>query len=218
MDHAFWYERWRQNQIGFHNETVNRHLQSYWPAVKVAQNSRVFVPLSGKSKDMLWLLAQGHEVVAVELSPLAVEAFFVENDLSPNISQTEHFTIHQINGLTLYCGDFFQLTGSELAGCTAVWDRASLVALPADMRLAYVRHLKHVLTAGTQSLLVTFDYPQAEMSGPPFCVHQDEVRGLYADWCDIELLCSEDILACEQHFRDRGLTQMLEQVYLITVR
>jgi thiopurine S-methyltransferase len=218
MDHAFWHERWQQNQIGFHNESVNSHLQNFWSAVQIAQNKQVLVPLCGKSKDILWLLAQGHDVVAVELSPLAVQAFFAENNLLPKIAQTEHFTLNQIDGLAVYCGDFFQLTAKQLADCAVVWDRASLVALPIDMRSAYARHLQHLLTPGAQIILVTFDYPQAEMQGPPFCVNDGEVRALYSGWCDIELLHSEDILDREQHFRDRGLSYMQEQVYLITVR
>ena len=218
MDHAFWYERWQQNQIGFHNEAVNSHLQSFWPILQTSQNRKVFVPLSGKTKDILWLREQGFEVVAVELSPLAVRAFFAENNLQPEILQTERFRLHQCDGLRVYCGDFFQLTANELDGCSVVWDRASLVALPVHMREAYVQHMQRLLMAGSQILLVAFDYKQTEMQGPPFSVDQHEVQALYDSWCDVDLLCAEDILDHEPHFRDRGLTSMQEQVYLLTVR
>jgi thiopurine S-methyltransferase len=218
MDHAFWHERWQQNQIGFHNKAVNSHLQSFWPILQTAQNRKVFVPLSGKTKDILWLLELGCEVVAVELSPLAVQALFAENNLQPEVFQTECFTINQIDGLRVYCGDFFQLTINELDVCNVVWDRASLVALPVNMREAYADHMQHLLNPGSQILLVAFNYHQTEMQGPPFSVNQQEVQVLYGSWCDVQLLCTEDILDREPHFRDRGLTSMQEQVYLLTVR
>jgi thiopurine S-methyltransferase len=218
MDHAFWHERWQQNQIGFHNKAVNSHLQSFWPILQTAQNRKVFVPLSGKTKDILWLLEQGCEVVAVELSPLAVQALFAENNLQPEVFQTECFTVNQIDGLRVYCGDFFQLTINELDVCNVVWDRASLVALPVNMREAYADHMQHLLNPGSQILLVAFNYHQTEMQGPPFSVNQQEVQVLYGSWCDVQLLCTEDILDREPHFRDRGLTSMQEQVYLLTVR
>jgi thiopurine S-methyltransferase len=218
MDHAFWHERWQQNQIGFHNKAVNSHLQSFWPILQTAQNRKVFVPLSGKTKDILWLLELGCEVVAVELSPLAVQALFAENNLQPEVFQTECFTVNQIDGLRVYCGDFFQLTINELDVCTVVWDRASLVALPVNMREAYADHMQHLLNPGSQILLVAFNYHQTEMQGPPFSVNQQEVQVLYGSWCDVQLLCTEDILDREPHFRDRGLTSMQEQVYLLTVR
>jgi thiopurine S-methyltransferase len=218
MDHAFWHERWQQNQIGFHNKAVNSHLQSFWPILQTAQNRKVFVPLSGKTKDILWLLELGCEVVAVELSPLAVQALFAENNLQPEVFQTECFTVNQIDGLRVYCGDFFQLTINELDVCNVVWDRASLVALPVNMREAYADHMQHLLNPGSQILLVAFNYHQTEMQGPPFSVNQQEVQVLYGSWCDVQLLCTEDILDREPHFRDRGLTSMQEQVYLLTVR
>jgi thiopurine S-methyltransferase len=78
--------------------------------------------------------------------------------------------------------------------------------------------MQHLLNPGSQILLVAFNYHQTEMQGPPFSVNQQEVQVLYGSWCDVQLLCTEDILDREPHFRDRGLTSMQEQVYLLTVR
>lgn len=218
MRQDFWLERWQQNQIGFHAEEINLHLQQYWPALNIAAASRVFVPLCGKSNDMLWLLAQGFEVIGVELSPLAVEAFFAENGLQASNRRQGPFSVSEAEGLSIYCGDFFDLKASDLAGVTAIYDRASLVALPPDMRVAYSRHMQQLLTAGSKTLLVAFDYPQQEMQGPPFSVQTPEVQTLYGSWCNIELLCSEDILDREPRFRERGVSRMQEQVYVLTVR
>ncbi len=87
MQHEFWHERWQQNQIGFHQQEVNPFLQGYWPSLKADPSDQVFVPLCGKSHDLLWLRAMGHHVVGVELSPLAVDSFFSENSLRANVSK-----------------------------------------------------------------------------------------------------------------------------------
>ncbi len=218
MQHEFWHERWQQNQIGFHLQEANPNLRKYWPELNLKPGSRVLVPLCGKSLDMLWLQAQGFEVLGVELSPLAVEAFFAENQLSARQSRQGQFVAYECHGLTVLYGDFLALTARDLHGVDAVFDRAALVALPAAMRAAYVVKLQQLLAAGTQSLLVAFDYAQQAMSGPPFSVPFAEIQSLYGPYCDITLLSSQDILDSEPHFRDKGLSRMLEQVYRLTSR
>jgi thiopurine S-methyltransferase len=217
MNQEFWHERWQQNQIGFHCEDINPHLQKIWPALNIASGSRVLVPLCGKSNDMLWLLAQGVEVIGVELSPLAVQAFFTEHELSVTTRRQGEFEVSEADGLRIYCGDFFDLAANDLSGVSAVYDRASLVALPPDMREAYAGHMQHLLKPGTVTLLVAFDYPQYEMQGPPFSVQKSEVLALYSRWCDVELLCTEDMLGREPRFREKGVSRMQEQVYKLTV-
>ena len=149
MQQEFWYERWQLNQIGFHSQQVNGHLQHNWAALGIAPGSRVFVPLCGKSKDMLWLFAQGVDVIGVELSPLAVQAFFAENGLSATTRQQGKFSVSETDGICIYCGDFFDLSANELSGVNAVYDRASLVALPPEMRASYAAHIKRLLDPGT---------------------------------------------------------------------
>ncbi len=215
MHQAFWLERWQQSQIGFHCEEINPHLQRFWPILNVAPGSPVFVPLCGKSNDMLWLLAQGYEVIGVELSPLAVDAFFYENGLVAVTRRSGKFNISEAEGLRIYCGDFFDLNADDLGGVCSVYDRASLVALPPDMRKDYGAHMRDLLKAGTKTLLVAFDYPQQEMPGPPFSVQMPEVQALYGSWCGVELLCTEDILDSEPRFLERGVTSMKEQIYAL---
>ena len=216
MQKEFWQERWQQNQIGFHSEEINHHLLKVWPALNIAPGSRVFVPFCGKSKDMLWLQAQGFEVIGVELSQLAVQAFFAENELPAATGRQGRFTVTEAENLRIYCGDFFDLTVDDLTGVAAVYDRASLVALPAGMRAAYAAHMQQLLGPGTKTLLMTFDYSQHEMQGPPFSVQTAEVLALYSSWCDVDLLYTRDILDREPHFRDKGVSWMQEQVYVLT--
>lgn len=217
MQHDFWHLRWQQNQIGFHNPEVNLHLKTFWPLLKAAPGQRVLVPLCGKSQDLLWLLAQGHSVVGIELSPLAVEAFFNDNGLIPTIRRHKDFRIYEVNDLQIFCGDFFSLHSHDLGKINAVYDRASLVALPPEMRIDYASKMSSLLESGTVTLLVSFDYLQHEMSGPPFSVNRTEIELLYRNWCEIECLYGEDALSREAHFRQRGLSQLMENVYKLSV-
>ena len=216
MQQEFWHERWQQNQIGFHSDEVNAYLAQFWPVLGLAAGSRVFVPLCGKSRDMLWLRDQGYEVIGVELSPLAVQAFFAENGLSAVTRRHGKFTLSEAGGIRIYGGDFFELTAELLTDTVAVYDRAALVALPAEMRTAYVAHMQNLLAPGSKTLLVAFDYPQPEMQGPPFSVAGDEVQALYQTWCKVELLHTQDILASEPRFRARGVSRMQELVYVLS--
>lgn len=218
MNRDFWQARWDEGQIGFHQDEINPYLQRYWPTVNASQGATVFVPLCGKSRDMLWLRDQGHAVIGVEIVPRAVEAFFAENNLA--VSQSPHgaYTLWESEGIRIYQGDFFGLGADELAGVGAVYDRASLIALPPALRERYVAHLRAVLPQRISVLLVTLDYPQEEMDGPPFAVTEQEVAALYQDYFQVEQVCSEDVLAANPRFQERGLSRLAEKVYVLRAR
>lgn len=217
MNKDFWLERWERNEIGFHQDEINPYLQRYWQELFPARDTRVFVPLCGKSRDMLWLRKQGCAVLGVELSAIAVQAFFEENGYAPDHTVSGKFEQCEADGIRILCGDFFDLRREHLAQVGAVYDRASLVALPPEMRERYASHLVEILPSGTQILLVTFDYPQAEMQGPPFAVSVDEVEALYGSRASIRLLAQHDALPDNPRFRQRGLSRMRENIFLLTL-
>lgn len=213
MDSDFWHERWRQNQIGFHQQEINAHLQAFWPDLKLPAGSRVFVPLCGKSRDLLWLRAQEQEVLGVEVSPIAVRDFFDENQLQPEILLKEQYERWEEDKLVILCCDFFELDAEDLKDISAVYDRASLVALPLEMRARYARHLAQILPPTAQLLLVSMEYEQEEMQGPPFSVHEDEIQELFGSNFQISRLYSHDMLKENPALQKKGLTQMIEKVY-----
>jgi thiopurine S-methyltransferase len=215
MEADFWHQRWKNNEIGFHQKEINSHLQSFWPEIHVKPNGSVFVPLCGKSRDMLWLRGQGYHVIGVEISPLAVESFFAENDLQPEIRKFGSFEYWECDGLSILRGDFFDLQPADLAGVDAVFDRASLIALPPEMRRRYALHLHALLPESVEILLVTLQYPQDQMQGPPFAVESQEVDDLYAKYYRIDCLFSLDVLAENHKFRERGISHMDEKVFLL---
>jgi thiopurine S-methyltransferase len=218
MDQNFWHSRWQANEIGFHQAEVNPQLQRYWREIQALAGGRVFVPLCGKSHDMLWLAAQGHRVLGVEISPIAVRDFFKENDLAAVTRPGADFQEHHSDEITLLQGDFFALSPGQLKEVAAVYDRASLIALPPSLRRRYVEQMASILPSGMPILLLTLDYPQAEMDGPPFSVPDAEVRSLFAGGFHIESLGAQDVLARYPQFQARGLSRLQELAYRLVRR
>ncbi|NYT75463.1 thiopurine S-methyltransferase [Alcaligenaceae bacterium] len=216
MDAEFWLERWREGQTGFHLQRVTPLLQKYWPTLAIPAGSRVLVPLCGKSLDMAWLAGQGFQVLGVELSQLAVDAFFEENKLHPEVSTSPFGKHYTAGAIEIICGDIFGLDAQTLANCVGVYDRAALVALPADMRPRYVTHIYSQLADSYQGLLLTLEYEQSQMDGPPFSVAEDEVQALFSKHSDVRLTDRRSILEKEPKFKARGLTSLDTAVYQLS--
>ncbi len=210
-----WLQRWHDNNIGWHHEEYNPHLLGFWPQVEAPPGARVLVPLCGKSRDMVWLAEHGHSIVGVELSPLAVEAFFKEQGRVPAREQVGCFERWRAAPYELLCGDIFDLDRDVLGEVAAGYDRASLVALNPDQRRSYASLLARLLPPGARTLLVAMEYPQGEMPGPPYSVEQREVESLFSAGFSIRLLHSLDLLKETRRYADRGLEYMLEKVYLL---
>ena len=218
MDTLYWQERWEQNKIEFHQDAVSPNLQRFLPELKLAPGVRVFLPLCGKSKDLAWLSAQGYRALGVEVSRLAVAAFFSEQGLPAQREPRGAFEVWRCGATEILCGDYFALTADDLFGVAALYDRAALIALPAEQRRHYADHMQAVVPAAVRILLVTLEYPQAEWPGPPFSVTSAEVEALYGERYTIRELHSEDALARKESFRERGLTKLIERVQLLSPR
>lgn len=215
MDPDFWHRRWEQNQIAFHQAEPNALLRRFWPQIRPLSGAPVFVPLCGKSPDLVWLAEHGHRVLGIELSPVAVADFFSENGLNPERSHDGRFERWMVDRYLLLCGDFFALRRKDLVDVGAVYDRAALIAFPQSTRRRYVDHLLATLSEGVSICLVTVEYDQEQMDGPPFSVLETEVRELFAEHGDIGLLQAQDALARSKRFRDKGLSWMTEKIYLL---
>lgn len=180
----FWLERWNIGQIGFHQGGVNSRLQSYWPTLGVEADTNVFVPLCGKSLDMHFLAECGHKVVGVEFSEIAVRAFFDEAGIAYKRTEEGGLPCFEGGAFRLFCGDYFALGAEDLGSIAAVFDRASLIALPPETRTRYAAHMQSLATTAGDMLALTIEYDQEAVTGPPFSVPADELRALYAEgWC-----------------------------------
>ncbi len=215
MQAEFWLQRWRENRTGFHRDAPMPLLVQHWHALRLPEESRVLVPLCGKTLDMQWLAEQGHHVLGVELSPLAVKQFFDDHHLSPETHESAMGMHHVAGNIEIIQGDVFGLDDATLAGCDAVYDRAAIIALPPAMRERYAHDIYARLAPGCRALMITLEYPQHEMDGPPFSVDADNVNALLGDTWRVDLLERRDILASQPQFRSDGVTSLHTGVYAL---
>jgi thiopurine S-methyltransferase len=204
-----WLTRWENGHIGWHQENGSKALRKFWP--RLAPGSRVLVPLCGKSTDLLWLAEQGYAVTGVELSEIAVRAFFDEADIAFEFKKNGELIWfrgleHQI---TVVCGDYFQFSDQPY---DALYDRAALVALAPPIRPAYIQHTKNLLKPGAAQLLLTLEYDQSRVDGPPFSVLPDEVKSY---WPKLRRAGDRnDSKNMPAKFRDGGLSEIVEAVWV----
>lgn len=181
--HGDWQQRWDAGNINFHRRAVHPALLRHW----TPRTGTVLVPLCGKTLDLRWLAERGHRVIGVELVERAVLAFFEEQHLAfdRHDGPLPSFVARDLP-ITIHQGDYFSL--SKLR-CDALWDRAALVALPLELRRAYAKHTDSLLAPDAFRLVVTLEYDQALVQGPPFSVPANEVRGY---WPRLEMLERSD--------------------------
>lgn len=197
MNPEFWQNRWQENRIGFNQSEVNLLLKQYFTGLNLSAGSRVFVPLCGKSIDMVWLASQGHDVVGVELVKSAVQDFFAEQNIESSLHQpVENSEIKCYQGqllgqrIELWVADIFTLTAEDIGNVDAIYDKAALIALPADMRCNYSEQVR-LLSDNAPQLVMTLNYDQSKKDGPPFSVSSDQVQQYYGSHYQITELVSE---------------------------
>ncbi len=177
---ADWLKFWENNETNWHGDKITQELVEYFELFELEPRDKVFVPLCGKSLDMIYIMNQGFSVVGVEISEIGVRQFFSENNLTYKITKVDDFDLYSSENLEIYCGDFFSLTSKHLNNVKAVLDSKSLIALDPDLRQKYAKHLNDIISLGVRILLVTLNYPQHQMSGPPFSVDESEVESLFS--------------------------------------
>lgn len=187
MEHEFWHERWETGQTAFHEGRTNHLLERHFDRLELSSGDTVFVPLCGRAHDIHWLMAQGLEVVGAELSELAIKQLFVDVGATPTITNVGPLKVYETAQLKVFVGDIFDVTPELLGTVKAVYDRAALVALPEEIRGKYAAHLVS-LTKAARQLVITFDYDQSVIPGPPFSVPEATVTALYGGAYTITLL------------------------------
>lgn len=210
MDPEFWHSRWQAGQIGFHEGRVNRMLDAHIGALDLSPGARLFLPLCGKAFDIHWLRTQGFRVAGIELSEIAVRELFNEMGLAPDIAQVGTLKRYAAAGVDIFVGDIFALTADILGPVDAVYDRAALVALPDGIRGPYAAHVADI-TGTAPQLLITFEYDQTLMDGPPFSLSEAAVRDYYGPKYAISVLSEKDVEGGL-----KGVCPALEKALLLT--
>jgi len=220
VEAGFWHQRWAAGRLGFHQARVNSRLKNFWPALAPEAGAAVLVPLCGKSLDMLYLARAGHRVIGVEISDIACRDFFAENGLrcavedgAPPVRPFVRFIGNAGGDIELWCGDWFDLKAGDLGGVELVYDRAALIALPEAMRADYAAHLAGLLPPRARVFLISMDYDERKMKGPPFSVPEAEVRKLFAANFAIDIITQSTGPDIVGNLAERGLDSLNEKVY-----
>lgn len=213
MHKEYWQQRWQCNEIGFNQSQPNPLMQRYFPKLALKPGDCVFVPLCGKSIDMIWLAGQGYQVIGVELSGQACKAFFHENKIRFKVTEMNGFAVYKSDEITLFAGDFFKFDKHLFDKIDAVYDRAALIALPPEPRKLYSEQLAKLLEPDTKILLITTSYDQREMQGPPFSVNEIEVNELFKTNFGVTHVYSKSVKDIPEHLKAKGLMHAIEHVH-----
>ena len=209
MEANFWLQRWTENQIGFHNSEANPHLVKHFKELSLAEGSRLFLPLCGKTLDIAWLLSKGYHVAGAELSEIAIEQLFTELGVEPEISEMGEMRQYSAENIDIFVGDIFNLSSDMLGPVDAIYDRGALVALPEEMRERYTIHLMSITDKAPQ-LLLCFVYDQTMADGPPFSVGKAKVNHYYSNRYDLTLIETKDVIGGL-----KGKTPAEEHIWLL---
>ncbi|PJZ76985.1 thiopurine S-methyltransferase [Leptospira neocaledonica] len=192
MEKDFWLSKWKDNNIAFHERETNPLLLEYFKELSLAKDSRIFIPLCGKTLDIAWLLSNGYKIAGAELAELAIQQLFQELGVEPKISPIGKLNRYSAESIDIFVGDIFDLSKDILGPVDGVYDRAALVALPQETRLLYSAHLVRI-TNNAPQLLITYEYDQTKLAGPPFSISKEEVNLHYKNTFTIDNLMSKDM-------------------------
>jgi thiopurine S-methyltransferase len=215
MDSSFWNERWQKGDIAFHRPQAQELLVRHWGNLGFPVESVVLVPLCGKSVDMLWLAERGHRVIGVELSEIAVDAFFADRGLVPTVRSEGGFTVKSVGAYEIWCGDFFELPEAAVSGVSAVYDRAALVAFPPSEQPRYASKLALLTPSQAPIVLIGLDFAESELKGPPFPASLPQIGNLFGGSHAINIVESRNGLEESPNLKARGAMRLEESLYVL---
>ncbi len=220
MEKNFWLKAWNDNRIGFHRQSYHPKLIEHFPREELPKKANILVPLCGKSLDLIWLANQGHHVIGIELSPLASQQFFHENGLNYQEKSSKTGTSFRSEGnlsIQIFNEDFFEFSFKKIETIHFIYDRAAIIALPPIKRKLYFKKLSPIIQQGAKKLLISLEYDQNQIAGPPFSVPEKEIQDYCHEKFQITLLDQEMVTAKNPKFLDCGMKELSQKVYSIHV-
>lgn len=214
MQSEFWHQCWQQQRTGFHQHEIHPLLPVVFSPLEWEPSKAIFAPLCGKSLDLYWLAEQG-KVIGAELSELACQQFYQQQEQPFSVSAQGAFQHFSHPAVDIWQGDYFALQPDQLGDIGLIYDRAALIALPLQMRIEYVMQLKRLCPGPVSLLLLSLEYPQDEMSGPPFSVTGQEIRQLFSFAASIELLAIRNLTGRPFAQRKFHVRYLVEKAFLI---
>ncbi|GAB3246327.1 hypothetical protein GCM10027347_01110 [Larkinella harenae] len=176
MEQQAWAAWWTPSDTRFYRQDVHPYVLKHLSPFAVMDKT-VFVPLCGRSLDLVYFSQFADRVVGVEPTESLILQFFTENGLAYEKIGKRYIS----NNLTIFCDDLFALTPGEVGEIDLVYDRASLVALPLPLRVGYLQKMEELTAPGTQYFLTTLEYAPA-MDSAPFSVVPEEVYGYFPNY------------------------------------
>lgn len=216
MDFEFWSNCWVKPTQPFHLTKPHHFLTEYFSEY-FSDKERVLLPLCGKTQDINFIANNGIKAIGVEFNPRAVESFFEDSQLTPDITSLDNKTRYQTTNIEIWLSDFFDINRDDIGQFQAIFDRAALVALPAEMRPDYAKHLLSFLAPQGRLLLVTMDYDVEQMSGPPFYIDKTEIEKLFPN-THIKQLARTSIIQSHPKWRELELSRLDEVLYEIQLK
>lgn len=202
---------WKNGQTDFHQALVNQQLKDYWHQLEIPAMGRVLVPLCGKSKDLIWLATRGYHVIGIELSSIAVKAFFEENNLKPKKTRCGNFIVWRHGRIRIFCGDIFILKSSDLGQIDAIYDRAALSALPETIRKLYVTKLLSFMPLLKPMLLLTTEDADPLRTTDSKALIDREIFDLYSPHFAIEVRYGDS-------YQANPIQETVNKVYQMNMR
>ncbi|MCO4793738.1 MAG: hypothetical protein KC493_08505 [Bacteriovoracaceae bacterium] len=214
MEREFWLNIWEKGErLNFNQDRYHDLLLKYYSKLGLGLGNKVLVPLCGKTCDLEWLESKGLDVHGVELSPIATKCFFKERELDYYCQARGQFTTYSNKNVHIHCGDFFEFNDK---GIKAIWDKASLVALPLKLRKKYYKKIVSLTQANSKWLLLTLQYDENVMLGPPFSISENEIHAHLDDYFEIDLLERNNYQIKGTKFEEAGLKEMSQNVFLLS--
>lgn len=211
MKETFWQDLWEigESAVNFHRTDIHPFVKKHATPSLLA-GKRVFVPLCGKTNDMLWFREYADHVTGIEVVEKPVRQFFDENEI-PFSKEGRKF---KADKLTIINGDLLSLTREQVSSIDLIYDRASLVALPYDIRLRYLDKVGELTDPGSKILLITLEYDHTS-SNPPFSISPADVEAYYGKTYLIQHIENLD----HPHHRIKekhGLNVLIEHAFILT--
>ena len=218
MELSYWLSRWKKGHTGFHMNEGYPELRTHWPMLPIPSNPIVLIPLAGKSLDIQWISERAQKVICNEISSIAIEQFFNQQEMDFTKSTFSSFQIYQSNNIEFWCGDFMKLPEHKMGELDLIYDKASIVALPDKTRQTYANKISALSCGKTKVLMHLLSYNQSEMNGPPFSVDPNEINRLFSEKFDIQILQKNSLeIHKYEKFLNRGLkSDLIEYLLLLS--
>lgn len=163
-----WAERWQAKRTGWDQGQAHPYLEQLITMAhdqgQLPAHARIFEPGCGRAHNAMQLVRVGYAVKAVDFVPEAIE---------------EAKKLYSHPCLELAVEDVMKVPAEDKAGFDAIFDRAMLCALGAEMRPVYLKACAERLKPGGLFMGIIFgELDSSFAGGPPFALSIGELLNL----------------------------------------